>query len=277
MRFSRHFFRSALLALLCALSGAVGLAIDARLGVVSAGAWLMPPGSGQIIASAAFSGSTRAFDAQGRLIPVPSYEKFELGGYLEYGVADWLTVLAAPAYDKIRQPPPAQSYDGLGESAIGAKIGLYRAEAAVLSLQASLRTPGPSFTESLGPLQPRRAAAIDLRAMAGCNFEIASMPGFAEVQLGYRFYVQNQPGEGRFDLTLGLRPTAQLLIMAQSFSSVSNGSGNGFLNSSWTKLLSSVVYDVAPQWSLQIGAFLTVAGKNAGREQGPIGAIWYRF
>jgi len=55
-------------------------------------AWLLPPGDGQIITYSDFSDSTRAFDSHGNLIPVPSYQKFELGTYLEYGLTDWLSV-----------------------------------------------------------------------------------------------------------------------------------------------------------------------------------------
>jgi hypothetical protein len=55
-----------------------------------ASAWLLPPGDGQIITYSAFSDSTRAFDGHGNLIPVPDYQKFELGTYVEYGVTDWL-------------------------------------------------------------------------------------------------------------------------------------------------------------------------------------------
>jgi hypothetical protein len=261
----------------CVFAIAAGLFIDARQGLVWAGAWLMPPGDGQIIASTAFSGSTRAFDAQGRLIPVPSYDKFELGAYVEYGLMDWLTLIASPAYDRIKQPPPAVSYAGPGESEIGARIGLYRSEAWVVSMEAGLRTPGASLNDALAPFQPRRAGSLDLRAMVGRNFEIAGMPGFAEAQAAYRLYAQNQPGEFRIDLTLGLRPLPQFLTLLQSFSSISNGSGGGFKHSSWHKLQPSVVYDLSPQWSLQLGGFITVAGVNAGRELGPLAGVWYRF
>jgi len=39
----------------------------------------------------------------------------------------------------------------------------------------------------------------------------------------------------------------------------------------------SFVYNLNPQWSIQIGGFLTVAGVNAGRELGPMLGIWYKF
>jgi hypothetical protein len=260
---------------LCGVAFAANLLAFA--GCALAGAWLEPTGSGQIIAGAAFSGSCRAFNANGRLIPVPSYDKFELGAYVEYGLTDWMTLIATPAYDRIRQPAPAQSYSGAGESGIGGRVGLYRSDAAVASVEAVVRTPGPSLNGGLGLFQPRRAGSIDMRIMLGHNFEIAGFPGFADAQAGYRFYAQNQPGEWHIDLTLGLRPTQRVLALIQSFSSVSNGSGQGFVRSSWHKLQTSLVYELSPAWSAQFGAFLTVAGVNAGREFGPLGALWYRF
>jgi hypothetical protein len=64
--------------------------------------------------------------------------------------------------------------------------------------------------------------------------------------------------------------------MLQGVISITNGSAQ-FGHTSWTKLLPSAVFDLAPQWSLQIGGFMTVAGRNAGRELGPILGLWYRF
>jgi len=240
-----------------------------------AGAWLMPPGDGQIIAYTDYSNSTKAFDTHGDLVTVPAYQKLEFGTYLEYGLLDWLTVVAAPSYDRVRSPTPGQSYNGLGESEIAARVGLYRSDAAVLSFQAGLRTPGASF-DQLGPLEVRQAASIDLRGLAGRNCVVAGIEGFVEMEAGYRIYTENQPGEWRIDLSSGLRPLPKLLMMLQSFSSISNGPGP-YGHLSWTKLQPSVVYNIAPQWSLQIGGFMTVAGINAGRELGPTAGVWYRF
>lgn len=260
------------LALVTAAAGLACVGIEAAWG----GAWLMPPGEGQVIADTFFSESTRAFDAQGHLIPVPSFRKFELGTYIEYGLTNWLTLVAAPSYDRIHNPPPGQSYNGLGESEVAARVGLYRTDTSVLSLQAGLRSPGGSFANSLGPFEVRRAASLDVRGMAGRNVVVAGMEGFAEAQAGYRFYAAGQPGEWRIDLTMGLRPFPKVLVMLQSFTSIINGSLQ-FGHVSWTKLQPSLVYDVAPNWSVQISGFITVAGINAGRELGPTAGIWYRF
>ena len=97
------------LALIAAANGFIGAGTEAAWG----GAWLLPPGDGQVIADTFFSDSTQAFDAHGRLIPVPSYRKFELGTYIEYGLTNWLTLVASPSYDRIENPPPGRSYNGL--------------------------------------------------------------------------------------------------------------------------------------------------------------------
>jgi hypothetical protein len=194
---------------LFAAGGLTGAGIEAAWG----GAWLLPPGEGQVIADTFFSDSTRAFDAHGHLVPVPSYRKFELGTYLEYGLTNWLTLVASPSYDRIHNPPPGQSYNGPGGSEIAARVGLYRTDTSVLSFQAGLRSPGFSFADSLGPFAVRRAASLDVRGLAGRNIEIAGMPGFVEAQGAYRFYAAGQPGEFRIDLTMGLRPWPRLLMM----------------------------------------------------------------
>ncbi|PNG25968.1 hypothetical protein [Methylocella silvestris] len=242
--------------------------------IVVAGAWLMPPGAGQIIAGTAFSGSARAFDAQGRLVPVPSYQKFELGAYVEYGLTDWATLVATPSYDRISQPAPAVPYSGIGQSGLGARFGLYHTDALVFSAQGLLASPGASFN---GNLQPHRAASLDLRAMAGYNFTLGAAAAFLDAEAAYRLYAQAQPGEWKFDVTFGVRPIANWLVLMQSFGSLQPGQAEGFPQSWWEKLQGSVVYDFNSVWSAQIGVFMTVAGKNTGRELGPVGAIWYKF
>jgi hypothetical protein len=243
----------------------------------SAGAWLLPEGRGQIISGAAFSGTTRAFDSRGRLIPVPYYKKFELGTYIEYGLTNRLTLVAAPAYDRIRAQPPAQSYNGLGESEFAARFGVFRDDFTVVSVQAGVRTPGPSVADSTGAFDPRRSLGFDFRGLIGRSFEVATMPAFIDVQGGYRYYTRSQPGEWRLDLTFGARPIPQLLWLIQTFNVYSSAGGGGFVRYSWHKLSTSIVVEIHPNWAVQCGGFTTIAGIDAGRERGPFAALWYRF
>lgn len=245
--------------------------------IACAGAWLMEEGKGQIIGGSIFSGTTRAFDARGRVIPVPYYKKFELGTYIEYGLSKRFTVVAAPSYDRVKAADPTQNYQGLGESFFGGKYGIYRDDKTVVAVQAGVLTPGPSIANSTGPFNPRRSLGVEFRGLVGRSFEVATVPAFVDVQGGYRYYTQNQPGEWRLDLTLGLRPIPKLLWLVQTFSVYSNAKGGGFVKYYWHKVASSIVVDLHPQWAIQFGGFLTVAGVNAGLERGPFAGLWYRF
>lgn len=261
------------------------------------GAWLLAPGEGQAIAYSAFSDTTRAFDSQGRLIPVQQYRKFELGIYIEYGLTDWLTLAVSPVYDRVhghpfdlfQSPPPGRSYNGLGESGAAARIRLFQNETSVLSFQAGLQSNGAAPAASAGPLDFRRAPSLELRAAAGASIPILGMESFLDAEAAYRFYGGNQPGEWRFDVTFGMRPVPGLLVLLQNFAGFTKapviapgGLGNvsfstKYAYSAWDKLQPSIVYDIAPQWSIQLGGFFTVAGVNAGREFGPLIGVWYRF
>jgi len=143
-------------------------------------------------------------------------------------------------------------------------------------MEVGLLTPGASL-DYLGPFEVRRAGSLDVRGLAGRSFAVGDgMESFVDVQIGYRFYAQGQPGEWRIDLTGGLRPCPWLLFLLQDFTAITNGAtqyGQVF----WSKLQPGIVYDVSPQWSVQLGGFLSVAGFNAGREIGPLAGVWYRF
>jgi protein XagA len=263
-----------------------------------AGAWLLAPGEGRAIVYSVFSESSQAYDFQGRLIYEPQYRKFELGTYIEYGVTDWLTLVISPAYDRIRghpfnpslpslKPPPGRSYNGGGESAAAARIRLYQNENNVLSFQAGLQTKGASLAGPLSPFELRRAPSLELRTAAGTSATIFGKESFIDAEAAYRFYAK-EPGEWRFDLTFGIRPVPGMLLMLQNFASFTKAppifpqwvltNGSSKYDRSWSdKLQPSIVFDITPQWSIQAGSFFTVAGKNAGREFGPLIGVWYKF
>jgi hypothetical protein len=235
----------------------------------------MPEGMGRIIAGLGFSGTTKAFDAHGRLIPVPSYQKFELGTYVEYGLKDWLTILASPSLDLTRQAGQALGVPGIDESEIGARVQLYRTNEHVVSIEGGFLSRGTAFNEA--GARESRATAFDLRLLAAQNFNLAYMPAFVDLQGGRRFYTENQPGEWHIDVTLGLRPFPALLLLVQNFNVIQIGTTPVWPRQTYHKLQLSFAYELSPQWSVQMGGFRTIMGMNAGREIGPFIGFWYRF
>ena len=65
--------------------------------VAWAGAFMQPPGHGQIIAELAFSEAEVAYDALGRAGAIPAWRKFELSTYAEYGLTEFVTLIGDPS------------------------------------------------------------------------------------------------------------------------------------------------------------------------------------
>jgi protein XagA len=246
-----------------------------------AGAFLAPAGEGIIITTATFSGSTRAFDSRGRLIPVSSYQKFELGTYIEYGATDWLTLVASPSIDHIQTVPiPGRTQDttGIGDTAIGARLKIYQTEILIFSVQALLRPPlGLQTDAATKSLDQSHSLTGEIRSLVGISTAVWGYDSFADLEAGYRWNDTVTPNEWRADLTLGAHVTPVFMVLVQNFAAISDG--RTAINPSyyWDKEQVSGVYAFSPNWSGQIGGFLTVAGRNAGRELGPLAALWYRF
>ncbi len=270
--------------LFLALSPAVaslGAAVFFAEAGAHAGAFLEPAGEGQIITTASFSGSTRAFDAHNRLIPVASYQKFELGTYIEYGATDYLTLVASPSVDHVRTSPApglTQTTTGIGDTAIGARLKIHQTEMLIFLVQGLLRPPlGLQTDPATRSLDQSRNLTGELRGLAGLSTKLFGYDSFADLEAGYRWNDTVTPDEWRADLTLGIHTTPVFMLLLQNFAAISDGRTPSKPSYYWDKEQVSGVYAFSPAWSAQFGGFITLAGKNAGREIGPLAALWYRF
>jgi len=242
-----------------------------------AAAFLEPAGQGQIIVTTSFSDSADAFDASGKLVPIASYRKFELTAWTDYGVTDWLTLIVAPSADDIvNADHPTSTYRGLGTTEVGARVALMQGQSSILSAQATGLAPG-SFDKTNPALAGYDSFESDARLLYGASFELAGLPSFIDFEAGYRWY-QIGPGQVRTDLTFGIRPRPDLLLLAQSFNIVSVGPGVPYApNFRSEKLEASAVFDFTKDWSAQLGAFATIAAVGTRREEGLVTALWHRF
>lgn len=243
----------------------------------SAGAWLQPQGEGLAIVTTDFSDSTRYFDSHGKLIPIPAYQKFSLGTYIEYGLSDEFTLVAQPFFDSDKQATsPSPTKLTTGGTDIGLRAGLGNFGGTIISAQVTAhvpfvtRAPLVNFDEDTVP-------AGDFRLLLGHSFTIDGFDCFAGLEGSYRVEGDDEPGEWHADATLGARPRPDLLLLIQSFATIASQATQVSPHYAWVKLQESAVYDVSPRWSLEGGFFETIAGSEAGRELGPTAALWYRF
>ena len=264
--------------------------------VARAGAWLWPENHGLAILTTTFADARKAYDKSGRLIATPPYRRFETQLYLEHGVTDGLTFVGeATAMDfngaedrtvdlarsiaqaKVGLPidgaiTPGPHYRGLGLGSAGLRLGVATLGDYVVSVQASVRSASSQARRFLDMRQPVTA---DARLLVGRSFALWGMSGFLDGQIGYRSGGQNGP-ETRIDLTAGLRPAANVLLLTQSFSAIAPRGGVAPVMAAQRFQLSAV-YDVTPSLSLQLGGVIAMLGVNSPAERGVFSALWWRY
>ena len=250
----------------------VGCAAFVCGSLAHAGAFLQPPGEGQVITTFRFSGAKADFDANGHLRRGGFYSKSEVQSYAEYGVSEWMTLVFAPSLQHVHvQNAVPPSYSGLGDSELGARLRLTAWGPLVVSAQAGGVTRGDWAGFGHRRLTGKAAAQADIRLLAGAGFECGPFACFADAQVAWRSKAGPSGAERRADVTLGVRPISALLLLVQAFSSFSPGHARS------SKCQVSLVYDLSKRLSVQIGGFVSVLGRNTPNEKGVVSAVWYRF
>jgi protein XagA len=247
-------------------------------GSALAGAWTQKKGEGQIIAGATLTRSTHGFDDDGGVVQIPRYDKLEANLLVEYGVTDWLTTILQPQLLGVDIDDPVDANTlGPGYTDLGARARLWSDETSVFSAQVLGRLPGRFDGDNPAEIG-KTAAELDLRLLYGHGFTVEGMNAFVNSELGYRFRFDDPPNEVRADFTFGIRPDPKLLLLAQSFNTVSDGSAHGvFVDGTEHKIQLSVVWSLDHVWSLQLGSIATVIGENSLRERGVVAAVWRKF
>ena len=242
------------------------------------GAWTLDAGTGQVVIAATPSSGDRVFDGARTLTSIPSYNKFELQGLIEYGATDWLTLILMPSLQHVDIAAPIDARrTGFDYTEFGGRAKLYEWDSWVFSMQATLRLPGTRDSGNPAAFGYTDTEA-DVRALVGKSFTIAALPAFIDLEAAQRFRTDGAPDEFHADVTLGIRPAAKWLLLAQSFAVVSQGAGTwGPPSYDYEKLQLSAVYQLTPAWALQFGGFTAFAGRNTLQENGIVLGAWLRF
>ena len=243
------------------------------------GAFLQRPGMVLAIQELGFSGSLQAFDRGGRVIPVAAYQKFTLQTSLEYGALDLLTLLGRlEGVGVYSQGPPSAVYRGPGMSELGARVQLGRVLNQdldlVFSAQALLRLP--MARQGNPAAAGMTASETDVRLMAGGSFDVRERPGFWSLEAGLRQRGGPAPDERRLEVAAGLSIFDLLQVLAQGFHVFTPRTALTPPSQSHKAQL-SLLFNPGRPWSVQAGAFRTLAGVNARRESGVLIAFWRRM
>ena len=243
-----------------------------------AAAWNELQGEGLVIVRGTYDTGSTSFDKKGHLIKTQRYTKREASTYIEYGLTNWLEVIAKPDFvSTTLAGSPGGRYTGFGTSELGAQARLLAFGPAILAVQGTFQLPATSRESNLA-LIGNTARNTDARALLGVGFALGSWPSFLDAEAGYRMRSAHAPDEVHVDLTVGTRPRPDILLLVQSFTTLPTSPGVPFFpRSSYSNMEVSGVYDINLHWSAQLGVFTTIDGRDALRERGTDVSLWYRF
>lgn len=243
-----------------------------------AGAWTLPEGTGQVIATATASTSTSIFDSAGAVTSAQRYNKDELNVLVEYGLTNQFTVIFQPGLQHVDiAPPTSAERSGLGYTDIGGRYQFLQSNDWVLSGQATLRVPGTTDRSNLAAIGYTDFEA-DFRALLGHSFMIGTMPAFIDLEVAQRQRGDGAPNEFRADGTFGVQVSRRWMLALQSFNVISEGAVSPIFGSyEYFKLQLSAVYSLTATWSLQGGGFTAYAGRNALQENGAVFGVAHKF
>jgi protein XagA len=257
----------------------LALAILSLPSAAWAGAWTLPEGTGQWLATVDASTAANSFNGNAAPTSTPRYNKVEAQLFIEYGLTDRLTAIVDPGLQHIDiAAPVSAARTGLGYTEFGGRYAFWQDQTWVLSGQATLRIPGTTNTPNPAAIGYTDVEA-DVRVLLGHAFTIGATPVFFDLQAAERIRTEGAPSEFRFDATLGVQVMPRWLVLVQSFNVVSEGAGSPIYGPSYDyeKLQLSAVYALTPAWSVQAGGFTAYAGRNALQENGLIFGVWRTF
>lgn len=245
------------------------------------GAWVLDEGMWQVITTSSYYHSDERFDGAGNKIPQPTYQKFEINPYIEYGLMEHTTVGANLFLQQAKSG--GESNWGLADAEFFARTRLWHTEDMVISVQPLIKIPG-LFDDSSQPTIGSDDADLALSGFFGYHFNLLDKRHFSEVEMQYRHRLGTPEDQYRINATIGLTITPQWQFLAQSFTTLSSDSVRGatFTQSArddydLQKIQLSGVYQVDDGLSLQAGGYYNIAGRNTGNGLGAIFGVWKRF
>lgn len=246
-----------------------------------AGAW--PMAEGELLVIVPFS-TTRANDSygsSGKVVPHSDYRKTELAPYLEYGLTKSLTLVSSLALTR-----DSTDYFGIeftqrsiSRLELGMRVDLgewrdTRFAVQALAVRHNATSGGDPFSSRRGDVDG------EIGLFMGRNFTLWGLNGFTDTYGGWRYRPAGRPGETKLNVTMGIRPLADtmLLIKSESFASIGKVAGDYAVQRvAASKVGLSIVQQFDRNVSLELGAMRAIAGQNSLRESTLTLGLWYRL
>lgn len=255
-----------------------------------ADAWTQEQGHGQFIVTSSIFETSRAFDQNGnvaRFDYTGSFRQFLLNPYLEYGLTNRTTLVvnAFVPFLAFSNEYGRQSSAGLGDVETGIRRRFNSSESP-MPVSAQLNILFPTYPADRQPAPGNHQVDVESKLMVGRSARFGGHTGFWSFGGGYRYRTGAPADQLRSDATLGMDVSKRFMVMAQFFgiTGIRNGAplrfdGNPNAQSDFDlyKGQLSLITRLAPRTRLQIGWNDTLAGRNTGRGETFLIALWQDF
>jgi len=252
-----------------------------------AGAWTQDQGRALLILSGNYYAADRMWDNFGRKQSQPSYSKYELNPYMEYGLWEGVTLGTNLSLDRTYQQgtggSAAQSNWGIGDSEFFLRQRLWQGSGFIVSAEPMIKLPSPES----GSSQPRLGSShpdAGIGLSAGYSFSALGRNHFVDIDSQYRYRFGSPRDQYKFAATLGIGFTSRLTLMPQMFATyrasppkIASFTQSASDDYDLTRLQLSAVYQLREDVSLQVGGFSDISGRNAGIGRGALIALWKRL
>lgn len=251
------------------------LLLAAAAATSHAGAWTAKQGAYYDKAAANYYVSKDTFTSSASRIDTPNNGKFtdyNLSNYVEYGLRDDLTLINSLTYKWLENEDNSTltKGHGIGDIDLGLRYKLLDSEKiGIVSSQLLVKIPGFYHKSDALPLGNGQYDA-ELRILYGRSLW-PLLPGYANLEIGYRWRADDPADEYRYLVELGFDLTQKLYARAKLDGTISadNGtkldtSGNPTSTNNYDlgKLDLTIGYQVSPAWGLEGSYTPAVYGQN---------------
>lgn len=253
---------------------ALALVLNLAAIVAHADPYVQAKGQGRVLITAINNKSARSFNDHGHIADANRYDQQELYVSAEYGLSDDLTLVINPSYRNARMEN-AGSVRGMNYTEVGLRRRLAHDASWIVSTQVLARVPGQRRS---GQAAQTGNTSTDLDLRLGGAY--GTTRTFVTAEGGYRLRSGRQANEFHADFTAGWHANSRLMLLASLYNTWSDGrSTAGSLEQKYNygDFFLNAAYQINDRVSVMLGYRMTVYGRNALRQRGPLLGFWITF
>jgi protein XagA len=239
-----------------------------------AGAWTLQKGKIYDRLAVNYYFADREFDDEGHrndLADNGKFRDYNINNYIEFGLTDKITLINSLYFKKIEKEDDVKETKtyGIGDIDLGVKYKLTEGTWGIFSTQALVKIPEAYDEDDDLPLGNGQYD-LELRVLYGRSLYPA-VPGYCNVELGYRWRLDDPSDEIRYLIEFGIDITKSLYgrVKLDGTYSMDNGehfdeTGNPTTTNSFDigKLDMTLGYKINKSWGIEAGYMPAIYGQN---------------